>query len=207
MPKRTTIMIRPPSAMDLIQISELWLAMQCEWHHGAPWRGRVPEPTDPPQHADETPPEPGSSLDDVSDDDSLRAQQIKYDEQLREWYRDEKTFMLVGARDVGEENAGELVAYIVACMEDVQGVPGHPPEHPGPRDIQRFGRIVDLYVRPSLRGNDLAKRMVEATAGWMQAQQCAFLEADVLTSNRSGMGFLASTGFQLHRSIMRRPLR
>lgn len=198
-------MIRPPSAADLLQIGQLWLAMQREWRQTA-WQGRETKTMTVPSPAGDGADKGTSSKDDPYEA-ALLVHQAEYEQQLRKWYRDDKTFMLVGARDVYHENAGEIVAYSIARIEDVSSLYDRVPGGVGSGGTHRFGRIVDLYVRPSLRGNNLARRMLEATAGWMRAQQCAFLEADVLTSNRSGMGFLASTGFQLHSSTVRKQLR
>lgn len=114
-----------------------------------------------------------------------------YEKQLRVWHMDPSVFMLSGMRMLGDARAGQLVAFMVAVM------------HEGP---PRHGRIVDLYVQPSLRGNNLARNMVEAASGWLKAQGCAFLEAGTLTRNRPGMAFLASLQFQLYSSVLRKPL-
>lgn len=118
-------------------------------------------------------------------------EKAEYERDLRERYRDRTVFMLVGMRPMGDERAGELVAYMVSRLQE-----GEP----------RHGIIEDLYVQPSFRGNNLARHMVEAASGWLRAQGCKFLEAGTLTSNRRGMAFLASMQFQLHSSVLRRPL-
>lgn len=119
-----------------------------------------------------------------------------YEGRLRDLYRDPKAFILTGVRMFGAQlpvdaNVGEVVAFMVSRLEE------GPPRH---------GRIVDVYVRPSLRGNELGRRMIEAAAGWMRAQGCTFLEAGTLTSNRRGMAFLARGDFQLHSSVLRKRL-
>lgn len=161
---KTQIMIQPPVATTLVEIADLWEAMQTEL-------------ADPP----------------------LPEQKAAYEQQLRDWYRDPAAFILTGVRMPAvhmpdESKVGEVVAFMISRLEE--GVPGQP----------RFGRLIDLYVRPSLRGNNLAQHMVEAASGWMRAQGCAYLEAGTLTSNRRGMAFLAGAQFHLHSSVLRKRL-
>lgn len=166
MATNTQIMIQRPSATHLLQIPDLWLEMQQELAQNSLEK-----------HGSE----------------ALQARKAKYERQLRQWYQDPAVFMLIGVRMMGDERAGEVVAYMIARLEEGEGPP-------------RLGRLVDLYVRPSLRGNNLAKNMVEAASGWLRVQGCEYLEASTLTSNRSGMAFLASTQFQLYSSVLRKPL-
>lgn len=202
-------MVQPPAATDLWQIADLWAKMQEEFSQTVAWRRPTSSPpeTSVADASDSTAPTAGSAAEpseksadpanespdqaDESAGATLESQKAAYEQQLREWYRDPAVFMLVGMRMIGDEKAGELVAFMVSRLENTQ---------------PRYGRIIDLYVQPSLRGNKLARHMVEAASGWMRAQKCAFLEASVLTSNRSGMGFLASTEFQLHSSVLRKRL-
>lgn len=211
-------MIQRPSATDLWQIADLWANMQEElaqtvaWRRGSSDPSPSQRPADPVEQSgadksDATAPTTGSAAEPSEESAvpaeespaqahespgaTLESQKAAYEQQLRDWYRDPAVFMLVGVRMMGDERVGEVVAFMVSRLEDAQ---------------PRFGRIIDLYVQPSLRGNKLARNMVEAASGWMRAQKGAFLEASVLTSNRSGMGFLASTEFQLHSSVLRKRL-
>lgn len=187
----TPIMVQPPAATDLWQIADLWAAMHAELAPAV--TPTDPEPTDP-APTDPAPTSPASDpapTDPAATGAPSAAQKSAYEEQLRAWYRDPAVFMLVGVRPMGDEHAGQIVAFMIARAEDGR---------------RRYGRLLDLYVRPSLRGNNLARHMVEAAAGWLRAQRCEFLEADVLVRNRSGMAFLASTDFQLYSSVLRKKL-
>lgn len=171
-------MIQPPAAAQLPQIADLWEFMQEEWQKADPWRRDLA-------------PQGGESATVAAESAGADEGKAAYETQLRQWYRDPAAFLLVGVRPMGHEEAGAVVAFIVSRLE--QGPP-------------RYGRIIDLYVQPSLRGNNLARHMVEAASGWMRAQGARYLEADVLTSNRPGMAFFASTQFQLYSSVLRKPL-
>lgn len=122
----------------------------------------------------------------------LEERKQKYEAELRDMYRDRKVFSLAGVRMMGDERAGEVVAFMNARLVDAD-----PP----------YGRLIDLYVQPSLRGNNLAKHMLEAATGWLRAQKAEFIEVSTLTKNRLGMAFLAEAEFQLHSSVLRKTLK
>lgn len=204
-----TVVLRPPQPWDLPGIAELWADMQEEFRRDEPrpWGLLAAAP-------------PGLGHVGTA---------AQYEALLRDWFHDPHTFMLVGARTAppagipapapgqGEalippgallapplELAGGLVAYMVVQMDRPSPEGGGAGDGAGQIQGQApIGRLAALYVRPSLRRNGLARRMLEAGCGWLRAQGAQALDAQVLVRSREGMVFLSRAGFQLFSSVLR----
>lgn len=189
---RTTVVLRPPTPLDLPAMADLWMKMQEEFQEEEP---RYPGPPGP---------EPREA----------------YLRRLEGWFQ-EPAFMLVGVRSplrppssdpsplvlAGSSVFGDapfpapqdVVAYIVMRAVPSAAASGDPDGSPPPR----LGRLEALYVTPTLRCNGLARRMLEAGLGWLRSQQIRDVDAEILVRNRTGMIFLSRVGFELFRSVLR----
>lgn len=188
---RTTVVLRPPTPLDLPSMADLWIRMQEEFQQEEPRYGGPPGP------------EPREG----------------YLRRLEGWFQ-EPAFMLVGVRsplrppaanpsplvlggssvfgDIPFPVPQDVVAYMVMRAVPSVGTPS-----PGGGPAPRLGRLEALYVTPTLRCNGLGKRMLEAGLGWLRSQGIQEVDAEILVRNRTGMIFLSRTGFQLFRSVLR----
>src|SRR5690606_2529146 len=135
--RRTTVFLRPPTPLDIDGMARLWKAMHQELRQEEPRRPAPPE-----RDEDWVPPEADSTPD-------------PYAQRVTEWFEDPDIYMLVGVK---ETPAPEAVAYVVMRVLRPEASQGEGEEP--------TGRLIGLYVRPSLRRNGLGTRLLGAACGW-----------------------------------------
>lgn len=93
---------------------------------------------------------------------------------------------------------GVPAGYLIARLHE-------PQEHE--HDVHhRLGRVDEVYVDPSFRGDGIGRRLLETAAAWMRRRGARLIRLEVFGWNEPALGFYQRLGFRITEYVLEAPL-